>query len=35
MKVSFGKEIADNTDADQAFIREMDLAVKGRYKTDL
>ena len=35
LKVSFGKEIADNTNADQSFIRETDLAVQGRYKTDL
>lgn len=35
MKVSFGKEIAENTDADQEFIRETDRAVEGRYKTDL
>ncbi|WP_227495678.1 hypothetical protein [Vibrio coralliilyticus] len=35
MKVSFGKEIAENTGADQEFIRETDRAVEGRYKTDL
>ncbi|EGR3948836.1 pyridoxamine 5'-phosphate oxidase family protein [Vibrio cholerae] len=35
MKVSFGKEIADNTDADEEFIKTTDSAVQGRYKTDL
>jgi len=35
MKVSFGQEIAQNTQGDAQFIQEVDTAVKGRYVTDL
>ena len=35
MKVSFGKEIAENTNANQEFIRETDRAAEGHYETDL
>jgi uncharacterized protein len=35
IKISFGKEIAENSGADQQFIKQVDEAVAGRYITDL
>ncbi|WP_022939765.1 MSMEG_1061 family FMN-dependent PPOX-type flavoprotein [Psychromonas hadalis] len=35
IKISFGKEIAENSGADDAFIEQVDKAVAGRYVTDL
>lgn len=35
IKISFGKEIAENSGADEAFIKQVDEAVAGRYVTDL
>ena len=35
IKVSFGKEIAENTGADDSFIKHVDTAVDERYLTDL
>ncbi|SFG49107.1 MSMEG_1061 family FMN-dependent PPOX-type flavoprotein [Neptunomonas qingdaonensis] len=35
LEVSFGKEIAENTDATEALIREIDEGVQSRYITDL
>lgn len=35
IKISFGKEIAENTGADSSFIKQVDAAVEERYLTDL
>ncbi|PKF63588.1 hypothetical protein CW745_01715 [Psychromonas sp. psych-6C06] len=35
IKISFGKEIAENSGADTQFIKQVDDAVAGRYETDL
>jgi PPOX class probable FMN-dependent enzyme len=35
MKISFGREIAENTDKDREFIEEMDAGVQERYISDL
>lgn len=35
MKISFGQEIGDNIEADSEFVQQTDVAVQGRYQTDL
>ena len=35
IKISFGKEIAENSGADEQFIKQVDEAVAGRYITEL
>ena len=35
IKISFGKEIAENSGADEQFIKQVDEAVAGRYISDL
>lgn len=35
IKISFGKEIAENSGADEQFIKQVDEAVAGRYVSDL
>lgn len=35
IKISFGKEIAENSGADNQFIKQVDEAVAGRYVTEL
>jgi PPOX class probable FMN-dependent enzyme len=35
IKISFGREIAENSGADDQFIKQVDEAVAGRYITDL
>ncbi|WP_413699367.1 hypothetical protein ACLKMH_18085 [Psychromonas sp. KJ10-10] len=35
IKISFGKEIAENSGADEQFIDQVDEAVEGHYQTDL